>query len=122
MFNDLDKMEPYYVAALALFSLERLFRTKLDAHYKAARYQILLAVRLRLDPDPLPTMSSREMTNKCEAMMSALWKDGSDKLFLDAAKVVDVVAGDGWDRDSVRLEKVTTVIFEKFGQKYHGKR
>ena len=122
MFNDLDKMEPYYVAALALYSLERLFRTKLDAHYKAARYQILLAVRLRLDPDQLPPMSSREMTNKCEAMMSALWKDGSDKLFLDAAKVVDVVAGDGWDRDSVRLEKVTTGIFEKFGQKYHGKR
>lgn len=122
MFKDTDRMEPYYIAAVALYRLERLFRTKLDARYKAARYQILLAVRLRMDPDPLPLMSSKDMGNRCEAMATQLWDEKSDQLFVDAAADVDEVAGHDWDRDSVRIERVTSAIFQKFGQTYHGKR
>jgi hypothetical protein len=122
MFKDTDHMEPYYVAAHALYQLERLFRTKLDARYKAARYQILLAVRLRMGSEPLPSMSSNDMGVRCEAMIAQLWEMESDQLFTDAAIDIDDVAGPDWDRDSVRTEKVTSAIFQKFGQTYHGKR
>jgi hypothetical protein len=114
MFKDTDRMEPYYVAAAALYRLERLFRTKLDAHYKAARYQILLAVRLRLDSAPLPQMSSKDMGTRCDAMISQLWSEKSEEIFVNAAADVDEVAGANWDRDSVRIEKVTSEIFSAY--------
>ena len=55
-------------------------------------------------------------------MMKQLWDKKSDKLFTDAATDIDDVAGPDWDRDSVRIEKVTSAIFQKFGKAYHGKR
>ena len=122
MFKASDRMEPYYVAAVASYRLERLFRTKLDARYKAARYQILLALRLRLDSKPLPVMSSGEMGRRCDAMVAKLWDDESDAIFIEAAEDVDQVAGRDWDRDSVRIEKVTSEMFKKFGLSYHGRR
>jgi len=43
MFVDTDRSEPYYVAALALYRLEQLFKSKkIDAKYKAARFQIFI--------------------------------------------------------------------------------
>jgi hypothetical protein len=122
IFKDDDRMEPYYVAAVALYRLERLFRTKLDAKYKAARYQILLAVRLMLHPEQLPQMSAKDVGKICDQMASKLWDDKAAKLFVDAAALVDDVAGSDWDRDSVRIEKVTKEIFLKFGQTYYGRR
>jgi hypothetical protein len=50
MFVDSDKLEPYYVAAFALYRIEQFFRSgKLEVKYKPARYQILLAARLTMN-------------------------------------------------------------------------
>ncbi|MHC2389193.1 hypothetical protein ACVMHZ_001252 [Bradyrhizobium liaoningense] len=63
MFVDSDKPEPYYVAAWSLYRLEQLFKSKkIDARYKAARFQILLAVRFLLDSKPLPKMNDSGTT------------------------------------------------------------
>ena len=83
---------------------------------------MLLAARLQMDPDPLPPMSSKEIGQRCEDMINVLWDNESEKLFSGAAATIDEVAGKGWDRDSVRIERVTAGIFEKFGQIYHGRR
>jgi hypothetical protein len=64
------RLEPYYVAAFAAYKLELQYRSlKIGADYKSARYHILLAARLLLDPKPLPTITSKEMEKRCNAMV-----------------------------------------------------
>lgn len=119
MFVDTDKLEPYYVAAFALYRLEQLFRAKkIDSKYKAARFQILLVVRYLLDGGKLPWMNSKEMANRSVAMIEKLKSDAEiEAVFLQAVKIVDEIAGN-WDRDSIRTEPVTRAITEKFGHLY----
>ncbi len=116
MFVDTDKPDMYYVAALALFRLEQLFNSKkVDARYKAARYQILLAARLLMNNQPLPKMNSNEMVARCEAMRQHLWDDNViETLFSEAIQAVENVAGGDWNRDSIRTEPVTKAIFQAF--------
>lgn len=122
MFVDTDRLEPYYVSALGLYRLEESFRAKkIDTKYKAARYQLLLAMRFAMDAVPLPKMNSREMGKRCDAMMATL----NDEVITDthistAIGAIEKVAGAGWTRDTIRTEPVTKAIFEAFGQKYHG--
>jgi hypothetical protein len=121
MFVDTDKTEPYYVSAWTLYRLEQLFKNKkIDAKYKAARFQILLATRFLLDGAALPKMNSNDMTNRCNVMIAKMSGDDVvEKLFLDAVEIVDDVAGN-WNRDSIRTEPVSKSLFQKFGQHYSG--
>jgi hypothetical protein len=121
MFVDTDKPEPYYTSAWALYRLEQLFKNKkVDANYKPARFQILLAARFLLDDKPLPKMNSHEMTKRCNAMIEKLNDESAvETLFLNAVQIVDEVAGN-WDRDSIRTEPVSKALFQKFGQHYSG--
>jgi hypothetical protein len=118
---DTDKPEPYYVAAWSLYRLEQLFKNKkIDAKYKAARFQILLAVRFLLDDKALPFMNAHEMTKRCNAIIEKLNGDSAvEALLLKAIGVIDEVAGK-WDRDSIRTEPVSKALFQKFGQFYSG--
>jgi len=121
MFVDTDKPEPYYVAAWSLYRLEQLFKNKkIDAKYKAARFQILLAVRFLLDAQTLPKMNAHEMAKRCNEMIEKLNGDAAvEALMLKAVKMVDDVAG-SWDRDSIRTEPISKGLFNKFGQHYSG--
>jgi hypothetical protein len=124
VFRETDRMEPYYVAALTLYRGERLFQSgKLDARFKPARYQILLAVRLLMDRERLPAMNSYAMEKRCEKMIKVLSDEAQvEKLFAEAARIVESVAGKGWDRDSIRTESVTKGIFAALGQSYERRR
>ena len=121
MFVDTDKPEPYYVAAWTLYRLEQLFKNKkIAAKYKAARFQILLAVRFLLDDKPLPKMNANDMTKRCNIMLEKLSDDAAvETLFLQAVKIVDKAAG-AWDRDSIRTEPISKALFQIFGQHYSG--
>jgi AIPR protein len=121
MFVDTDKPEPYYVSAWALYRLEQLFKNKkVDAKYKAARFQILLVVRFLLDDAALPKMNANDMTKRCEAMIKKLDNDAAvEALFLKAVQIVDRIAV-AWNRDSIRTEPVTRALFQKFGLHYSG--
>lgn len=122
MFKDGDRYEPYYVAGFSLFKLEQSFKRGLDTKFKAARYQILLALRFLMDGVSLPPMNAREMGRRCDAMTTLLWNpERIDGLMCQAASVIEQVGGD-WDRDSIRTESVTKAIFERFGQRYSGGR
>jgi AIPR protein len=122
MFRDTDKCEPYYVAALALSRIEEMFKLKvIDPKFKPARYQILLAMRLAMDNQPLPRMNSNEMARRCTAMMESLW--GAKPFGETLQKALDVVfavAPKDWDRDSIRTEPITNGIFERFGLRHKG--
>jgi hypothetical protein len=116
IFAPSDRLEPYYVSALALYRLEYLFRNQLlDSKFKPARFQIILALRLQLTGSQLPRMNAREMERYCTPLMQTLWDPGhSETAFAEAAKVVDTVAKGNFDSDSLRVqpftEKLTTAL------------
>ena len=58
VFGDEHQLEPYYAASYASYVLETRFRTKnTAAAYKPARYHILLAARLLVDPNSTASRS-----------------------------------------------------------------
>ncbi|HLN48094.1 MAG TPA: hypothetical protein VK251_01190 [Steroidobacteraceae bacterium] len=68
-------------------------------------------------------MNSNAMRKRCEKMIKLLSdEDQVEKLFAEAASIVEDVAGPNWDRDSIRTEPITKKIFERFGQGYGRKR
>ena len=120
MFCDGDKLEPYYVAAFALYKLEQLFRNKkVPLIYRVARFQVLLVVRFLLDIGSLPKMGSKEMEVRSGAMIKNITGSRSEKIFTEAISIIDTVAGK-WNSDSIRNEPTTKAIFEKFGHSYRG--
>jgi len=112
IFGAEHKLDPYYVAAFALYKLEYLFRNQLiDAVYKAARYQILLAARLLENPTPLPKMNSHDMERHCRVINDILWDaTKSDDLFARAAKVVSDVAQNNFGSDNIRVLPFTEKV------------
>lgn len=77
IFKDGDKLEPYYAAAFALYKLEYLFRARRVAStLKPARYHILLAACLMVDPKPLRPLNSNDVQRRAGAIVEALWKNG----------------------------------------------
>jgi len=110
IFGKGHRMDPYYTAAFGLYKLEYLFRNgKLESKYKAARFHILLAVRLLGNPAPLPRfMNSREMEDYCKPILAALWDPVKcDELITRAAEIVDAAAGSNFNRDNIRTEPTT---------------
>lgn len=112
IFGEGHKLEPYYVAAYASYYLEYLYRNQASwRDHKVARYQILLAVRLLMSPDPLGHFNSHGLEKKCSAMMEMLWDTSKvDGLFDTALKIVGSATGGNWDRDHVHTIAVTNNI------------
>jgi hypothetical protein len=104
------------------YRLEQFFRSKkIDAKYKAARYQILLIACLLMDDQPLPWMNSKEIAKRCEPMMKTLQDDSlSESLFSKTVPKIEKLAGPSWTRDTIRTEPITKAIFQEFGLKYKG--
>jgi hypothetical protein len=121
MFVDTDKPEPYYVAALALYRLEQLFKNKkVDTKYKAARFQLLLVVRMLIDPSPLPKMNAHDMTKRSLTMAEYLQNEQAcENIFNHSIQVIESLATN-WGRDTIRNEPITKAIFQKYGQHYPG--
>lgn len=106
------KLEPYYLAALASYRLEYLFRNQvLDSTYRAARYEILLAVRLLEIPSPLPRLNSNDIERLCKPLIEKLWDSAkSEELFKSAASLVVKAAGGDIDSASLRTEPFTDAL------------
>jgi hypothetical protein len=104
-----DRLAPYYVAALALYRLEYVFRNQsLDSAFKPARYQILLAFRLLNAAQKLPRMNSREMEQYCTPLMDLLWDSAkAEAAFRAAAHAVEYVADGQFDSDRLRTQPFT---------------
>ncbi len=119
--GQINKPEPYYVAALALYRLEQLFKSKkIDSKYKAARFQLLLVVRMLIDPSSLPKMNANDMTKRSLHMAEYLQDEGAcENIFNHAIQVINSLATN-WGRDTIRNEPITKAIFQKYGQHYPG--
>jgi hypothetical protein len=111
IFVEGQRLEPYYVAAWALYKLEYLFRNKLDAKYKPARFHLLLAVRLIFNRQPLPPMNSHEMERRCNAISEKLWDSAkADVLFSKAVNAVDTATKGDFHRDQIRTQETTELL------------
>lgn len=119
IFANGDKQLAYYYAAYAWFVLETLFRSKaIDSSFKSARYHLLLAVHLLVDPTPAPHRNSKAIEQRSEAMLKVLWESGeAEHVFQQAAAVLLEVTGGNLDRDHVRTEAITDAIIAKFRPK-----
>jgi AIPR protein len=112
IFADGHRLEPYYVAAFALYRLEYMFRNyRLLTAFKLARYQLLLAARLLADPSPLPRMNAREMERYCQRLSELLAdSDEAEKLFDRAAEVVKSCVDGAFDRDTIHTQPFTEKV------------
>jgi hypothetical protein len=110
-FLESDKLDPYFLAALAAYKLEVQLRTKALRAYKSARYHMLLAIRLLMDPLPTSHMNSRDMEKRCAAMINILSDDAKANDLIQKAKAaIDKVCGGDLSRDNVRTLLVTDSI------------
>jgi hypothetical protein len=109
IFGPGHQLEPYYAAASALYRLEFLFRNQaLEAKFKPARYHILLATRLLVDPADPPRPNSNDAKRFGDRIGAALSDSAAaDALLRRAAAAVDRVATGNFDRDSIRTEGTT---------------
>ena len=107
-----DKLDPYYYAASALYRIEFQFRNgQLDAKFKPARYHVLLAARLLVQPRDPPRSNSREMEKFCEPLIQSIWNPGSaEQLLGDAASVVNAAAAGNFHRDQIRTQPFTEKV------------
>lgn len=104
IFGKDHRLEAYYLAALALYRLEYLFRNQLlQAAYKPARYHILYASRLLLTPQKLPRANSNEMERLCTDLIEMFWDPAkSEEVLKKAVAAVDVVSEGNLGRDHIR--------------------
>lgn len=112
IFGKGHRMEPYYVAAYALYRLEYLFRNgKLDPKYKPARFHILLALRMLANSGKVPQWNSHDMEKFCKPIMEILWDlPKADELLFKAAEIVETAAASNFDRDNIRSEPFTAKV------------
>jgi hypothetical protein len=109
IFVDGDRLEPYYVAALAAYRLEYLFRNQsISAEFKVARYHMLMAIRFIVAAHDLPARNSHEMERYCLPLIDLLWDTTrADTEYQKAAKAIAKVAKGQMDRDRVRVQPFT---------------
>lgn len=107
-----QRLEPYYVSAFSLYKLDVNFRTqRLDPKLKAARFHILLAMRLLANPTVLPRMNAHEMQRYCDRIQKILWDNAkADDLCAKAAGIVEKAATGNFNRDNVRTQPFTEKV------------
>ncbi|MFS0754593.1 AIPR family protein [Noviherbaspirillum sp. 1P10PC] len=109
------KLELYYACAFAFYKLEYFFRSGLiDSKYKVARFQILLAFKLRIIGAANPPLNSGKAEAKAKEMEEILWDDEkAAKAFLNAVNMVEEIQEAGHlDRDSVHTEQFTEKLLK----------
>ena len=109
IFDKEHKLEMYYVAAFANYKLDQLFTSgELNINLKQARYVMLFAFRILVIGDNLPRPNSHDMGKSCIKMMDVLWDDTKvEKVFLQAAKIIDAIAAGNYYRDNIMTESFT---------------
>ena len=112
IFAQDQRMEPYFVAALALYKLEFFFRNgKLGSQYKPARFHILLAMRILGAGYEMPNLKANKIEAYCKGL-TAILQDPvkSEEHIIKAAEIVEVAASGNFERDSIRTEPFTELV------------
>jgi hypothetical protein len=110
-----QRLEPYYVAAFALYRLETNFRTqRINAKLKAARFHILLALRLLASSEAMPQLNAHQMERYCGVIMELLWDTAkANDLIARASSIVEEASGNNLHRDNVRTLPFTESVITR---------
>lgn len=109
IFGPQDQLDPYFLAASALYRLEYYYRNEsLDRRYRPARYHLLYAARVLLTAEAPPSAESRNAVRFSSPLITKVWDPAkSETLFKAAATVVDEAAQGNFHRDNIRTETFT---------------
>lgn len=112
LFASVDKLEPYYVAALASYRLEYLFRNQiLSGEFRTARHEVLFALRLHEISSPLPRMNSNAIERLCKPLIERLWNAAeSERMFKRATDTVLAAACGDLESAALRTEPFTDAL------------
>lgn len=112
IFGADHKLEPYYLAAVALYRLEYFFRNgTIDPKYKPARYHILLAARLMASGLDLPRANSQDAVRYANETAQKFWDPKeSELLFTMAVGLINHEARGNLDRDNIRTQPFTQAV------------
>lgn len=115
IFGPDHRPELYYLAALALYRLEFLFRNaSIDARFKPARYHIILAARLSASGMRPPRPNSHEAARFADGLAQVFWDaERSAALFNQAVEVIERVAAGNLHRDNIRTQPFTQAVVEE---------
>lgn len=104
LFNEKDEKLPYYVAALAVYKLDFLFKNKLiDKKYKKIKYHILTMLRLEINKADCPPFSSKKTLKYCEEIKNILI---NNELLLNLInEITTKIDGLDYDLESLELSK-----------------
>ena len=109
IFGAEHRLEPYYMAAAALYRIDYLFRTSaIAAQYKPARHHIMMAARLLQSPERWPPPNSREAARRADEYSAVLWDPTQADALMDraVAKVNEIAQGN-LHRDNIRTQPFT---------------
>lgn len=120
IFAKNQRLEPYYISALALYRVEAAFKGKrISAQLKPARFQILLAIRILTAGYQMPSFTANKMEQYCENIVSVL-KDATtaETAIQNAVRVVDTATGGNYHRDNLRSESFTESVLKEAQKAY----
>lgn len=118
IFGPEHQLEPYYLAASLLYRLDFAYRNNvIPSIYRPARYHILYAARMLMNPNPAPPPNSRDAQRFAQAMLEQVWDaDKSAGIIQRAARFVGQVASGDFDRDKVRTQTFTESVARAIAQ------
>jgi hypothetical protein len=117
ILNPDHKPSIYLASASALYRLEFLFRNGvLDRRFSPAKYHLLLASRLIAAPSLPAHLNSKAADTWAGKLLDKYWDAAeSEKIFKQAAKDIDSLAGGDLTRDKIRTLPFTEQVLAHYG-------
>lgn len=116
ILNPNHKPSLYLAAASSLYRLEFLFRNGvLDRRFSSAKYHLLLASRLLLQPGVIPPPNSRAAEEWSKQLIDVYWNaPRAEGVFRQAANDIDQLAGGDLSRDRIRTLPFTEQVLAHY--------
>jgi len=107
----------YLAAASSLYRVEFLFRNSvLDRRFTSAKYHLLLASRLIVEPGQVPALNSRDAETWSKHLIDVYWDTArAEQVFSQAATDIDQLAGGDLSRDRIRTLPFTEQVLKHYG-------
>lgn len=116
LFNEAHLPISYYVAALTLIKLERIFSRGLLAKYlRHLKYQIMMVFRTQNGSAELPPLNSKAIEKYCDSLIEVLQDDKKAEVaFIKAASMVESIREkmEPWREPPERTRAFTTALLE----------
>ncbi len=118
--DDEHKYAPYYMAGLAYYKLESLFRSKaIDTKFRKVRFYVLMLVLMIVadKPNLLHMNSERETDKFCKPIIDKLLDEETClKIFQKAVDIIDLSGADIEERQEIKSKRMTTLIINTFNK------